>query len=65
MPAILHLTVTHELFQMPHEVVSQHAADFASSELDVTDSIVKMSINWGYYHYDAVFKFNLILTEFC
>ncbi|XP_044031126.1 5'-nucleotidase, cytosolic II, like 1 isoform X2 [Siniperca chuatsi] len=30
---------------MPHEAVSQHTADFASSELNLTNNIVKMSIN--------------------
>lgn len=39
---ILHLTLTHELFQMPHEAVSENAADLASSALTVTNNVFRM-----------------------
>lgn len=42
---ILHLTLTHELFQMPHEAVSENAADLASSALTVTNNVFRMKWN--------------------
>lgn len=43
--AALHLTLSRELFQMPHEAMSQNSAEFASSDLALKNNIVTMNRN--------------------